>query len=205
MNTLAVSQPSAASKAAWICLAIAWVCFVVPIPGIGLVVGWPLNLVAFILAIVAMAKRGAMAGLFQLLASLIVSPVVYFIGLAVLFGSASAIGSSAQSTPSTPQQVSAPGYTVNVVSVECRDNYGRNRADITVTNTGSTTIPFAKVFVQFKDRSGNVLSAQDGYLSPHDVPPGATASATVYSSRGGAETCGVTSLQDRDGNAVQLQ
>lgn len=73
-----------AGKAAWICLVIAWIAFVVPFPGTGLFVGWPLNLVAFILAIVAMSKRGASAGLWQLLASLIVSPVVYFIGVAVL-------------------------------------------------------------------------------------------------------------------------
>jgi len=34
------------------CLVIAWVTFLVPIPGIGLFIAWPLNLVAFILAIV---------------------------------------------------------------------------------------------------------------------------------------------------------
>jgi len=86
MSVNTVAAPSAAPKAAWICLAIAWVCFVLPIPGIGLFVGWPLNLVAFILAIVAMAKRGTTAGLWQLLASLIVSPVVYLIGLGIMAG-----------------------------------------------------------------------------------------------------------------------
>jgi tRNA_anti-like len=93
MNAIAAPAPTASVKAAWICLAIAWVCFLVPIPGIGVFVGWPLNLVAFILAIVAMSKRGAMAGLFQLLASLIVSPIVYFVGLAILAGS---IGAAAE-------------------------------------------------------------------------------------------------------------
>lgn len=73
-----------AGKAAWICLAIAWATFLFPIPGIGLFIGWPLNLVAFILAIVAMSKNGTNGGLWQLLASLIASPLVYFIGLAVL-------------------------------------------------------------------------------------------------------------------------
>lgn len=76
---------SPAGRAAWITLALTWVCFLVPFPGLGLFIGWPLNLVAFILAIVAMGSGGAMKGLFQLLGSLIVSPIVYFIGLA-LFG-----------------------------------------------------------------------------------------------------------------------
>ena len=90
MNTFATkaAQPSnTAGRAAWICLVIAWVTFLAPIPGIGVFIGWPLNLVAFILAIVAMSKLGAGAGIWPLLASLIVSPVVYLIGVAVLFSS----------------------------------------------------------------------------------------------------------------------
>lgn len=76
---------SPAGRAAWITLILAWVCFLVPFPGLGMFIGWPLNLVAFILAIVAMGAGGAMKGLLQLLGSLIVSPIIYFIGLA-LFG-----------------------------------------------------------------------------------------------------------------------
>lgn len=82
----AVRQNSSTGRAAWICLAIAWITFLVPFPGIGLFIGWPLNLVAFILAIVAMGQAGTNAGLWQLLASLILSPFIYFIGLAVLIG-----------------------------------------------------------------------------------------------------------------------
>lgn len=84
-------QANPAGKAAWITLAIAWLCFLIPFPGLGLFLGWPLNLVAFILAIVAMSKGGAKKGLFQLLGSLIVSPVVYFIGLAIFAGTMSGI------------------------------------------------------------------------------------------------------------------
>lgn len=87
-----VRQDNSTGRAAWICLAIAWVTFLVPFPGLGLFIGWPLNLVAFILAIVAMAKSGAGAGLWQLLASLIASPLVYFIGLAVFVGLMGAAG-----------------------------------------------------------------------------------------------------------------
>lgn len=107
MSATTVAAPSSAPKAAWICLAIAWACFVLPIPGIGLVVGWPLNLVAFILAIVAMAKRGASAGLWQLLASLVVSPIMYFIGLGIMAGIGGVAAQSAGSRPAH-QQTAAP-------------------------------------------------------------------------------------------------
>jgi hypothetical protein len=90
----ASQQDNTAGRAAWVCLAIAWVTFLVPIPGTGLFIGWPLNLVAFILAIVAMSKLGAGAGLWQLLASLILSPIVYFVGIAVLSGFLGAAGSA---------------------------------------------------------------------------------------------------------------
>lgn len=83
-DAASASNENTAGKAAWICLIITWVLFIVPVPGLGLFVGWPLNLVAFILAIVAMSKSGASAGLWQLLASLIASPVIYLIGIWVL-------------------------------------------------------------------------------------------------------------------------
>lgn len=75
-----------AGRAAWICLAIVWVTFIVPIPGIGLFIGLPLNLVAIILAILAMSKLGTGAGLWQLLAALIVSPIIYIVGVTVFVG-----------------------------------------------------------------------------------------------------------------------
>jgi hypothetical protein len=90
-TTASNSAPNGAGRAAWICLVIAWLCFLIPIPGSGLFVGWPLNLAAFILAIVGMAKHGAPGGLFQLLASLIVSPLVYLFGWIFLLGGLSAM------------------------------------------------------------------------------------------------------------------
>lgn len=89
MNTSATDalrQDNTAGRAAWICLVVAWIAFLVPFPGLGLFIGWPVNLVAFILAIVAMAKYGAGAGIWPLLASLILSPIVYLIGLTVFAG-----------------------------------------------------------------------------------------------------------------------
>jgi hypothetical protein len=104
MNAVAAPESNKAATAAWVCLAIAWVTFLVPIPGIGLFVGWPLNLVAFILAIVAMSKRGTMAGLFQLLASLLVSPVVYFVGIVILAGSMAAASDDASVSMSAAEE-----------------------------------------------------------------------------------------------------
>lgn len=71
--------------AAWICLILAWLMFMMPIPGPGLLVGWPLNLAAFILAIIAMGKHGARAGVLQLIASLVVSPFMFFYGVGRFF------------------------------------------------------------------------------------------------------------------------
>jgi len=52
VNTAAAPLPSSnpAGIAAWLMLGIAWLCFLIPFPGLGLFLGWPLNLVAFILA-----------------------------------------------------------------------------------------------------------------------------------------------------------
>lgn len=122
MEAISTSGSPAASRAAWICLAIAWVCFIVPIPGIGLFIGWPLNLVAFILAIVAMAKRGAMSGLLQLLASLIASPIIYFIGLAIFGVALSSAGDAANRTAAdsaasgVPEQASNARYDASALT-----------------------------------------------------------------------------------------
>lgn len=122
MNATVDSLPSssnAAGRAAWVCLAIAWITFLVPIPGIGLFIGWPLNLVAFVLAIVAMSKRGAIAGIFQLLASLIASPIVYFVGMAIFAGTMGAIGASSEAARETaPQsQASEPAAVAEVDAI----------------------------------------------------------------------------------------
>lgn len=78
------SKKTTAGRAAWTLLFIAWAFFLIPIPGLGWI-GWMLNLVAFILAIVALSQAGVKAGIWQLLASLIVSPIVYWaIGLPLM-------------------------------------------------------------------------------------------------------------------------
>lgn len=78
---------SAPTKATWILLFIAWACFLIPVPGLGIFLGAPLNLVAFIVAIVVITRGKTGVGITQLVCTLIVSPIVYFIGLAI-FGAA---------------------------------------------------------------------------------------------------------------------
>jgi hypothetical protein len=68
--TVSDSKSTTSGRAAWTLLIIAWAFFIIPIPGLGWI-GWVLNLVAFILAIVALSQGGVKAGIWQLLASLI--------------------------------------------------------------------------------------------------------------------------------------
>lgn len=85
-TTLSASKKTTSGRAAWILLVIAWTAFLIPLPGLG-VVGWVLNFVAFILAIVALSQGGTKAGIWQLLAAIIVSSIVYwFIGIPLMAG-----------------------------------------------------------------------------------------------------------------------
>ncbi len=71
-------------KAGWICLFMAWVLFLIPVPGIG-VIGWALNVAAFIISIIVMVKGRVGAGVAQMVCVLVVSPLLYFVGLGILF------------------------------------------------------------------------------------------------------------------------
>ncbi len=71
-------------KAGWICLALAWALFLIPVPGIGMI-GWALNLAAFIISIINMVKGRVGAGVAQLVCALVVSPLLYFVGLGILW------------------------------------------------------------------------------------------------------------------------
>ena len=78
--------------AGWITLGVTWLLFLVPIPGLGLL-GWVTNLVAFILAIIVMTRDEVAHGAGQLVCSLVVSPIVYFIGLVLFVGAMGVVGS----------------------------------------------------------------------------------------------------------------
>jgi hypothetical protein len=70
-------------KTGWICLIVAWVLFLIPIPGFGMI-GWALNLAAFIISIIVMVKGRVGAGVVQMVCALTVSPFMYVIGLGIL-------------------------------------------------------------------------------------------------------------------------
>ncbi len=78
--------------AGWITLGITWLLFLVPIPGLG-ILGWVGNLVALILSIVVLAKGETAHGIGQLVCSLVVSPIFYFIGLALFLGTVAMLDS----------------------------------------------------------------------------------------------------------------
>ena len=70
-------------KAGWMCLIAAWTFFLIPIPGVG-IIGWALNLAAFIIAIIVMVKGRIGAGVALLVCAFVVSPLIYFVGLGIL-------------------------------------------------------------------------------------------------------------------------
>lgn len=117
-----------AGRAAWVCLVIAWVMFLLPLPGTGLFVGWPLNLVAFILAIVAMSKGGARRGIWPLLASLVVSPVVYMIGVGMF---ASAVGDEMKKAEARTEVAAAANVAAaaEAIAVSPRDLFAAYEAN----------------------------------------------------------------------------
>lgn len=78
-------------NSAMACLFLSWITFVQPIPGLGLLFGLPLNFVAFVLAIVIIAK-GLRGGIGLLLASLVVTPVIWVMGMATTLAAGSAMG-----------------------------------------------------------------------------------------------------------------
>ncbi|WP_102944774.1 hypothetical protein [Stenotrophomonas sp. VV52] len=141
------AQPNTAGKAAWILLAIAWLCFLLPIPGSGVFIGWPVNLVAFILAIVAMSKGGTRKGVIQLLLSLVASPVVYFIGTMLFVGAVAAsaeqtaanseraaAGANAAATEAAMQQAKAEAAPVERIEITATELYNDYKANEITAN-----------------------------------------------------------------------
>ncbi|MFX1724799.1 OB-fold protein [Stenotrophomonas sp. AS1] len=122
MNTAAAPLPSSnpAGIAAWLMLGIAWLCFLIPFPGLGMFLGWPLNMVAFILAVVAMAKGGAGKGIAQLLLSLVASPLVYLVGVVVFAGTVSAIGQPALDAQANAGKGRQQDITIAPVEITAR-------------------------------------------------------------------------------------
>ena len=93
-----------------------------------------------------------------------------------------------------PEAATPPEYHLTVESIACENIAGiKSRALISIRNSGTTTIEYAKVAA----RVGPEVSAT--YLSPHTLHPGTIATAMAYNTAGGAEPCEVLSVTDRDG------
>lgn len=75
---------SAPVKAAVICLILAWIFALLPIPFISMMGMIAMNIVAFILAVICLTKSAVKPGVGVLVGSLVVTPLMYFLGLAVL-------------------------------------------------------------------------------------------------------------------------
>lgn len=86
-QTTAIAAPAintAPVKAAVICLILAWVFALLPIPFISMMGMIVMNIAAFILAIICMSKSAVKNGVGVLVGSLIGTPIMYFLGLAIL-------------------------------------------------------------------------------------------------------------------------
>ena len=75
-------------KAMWIVMILAWVFFLLPLPGTGIFIAGPLNLAAFILAIVCLVRSKVAQGVLGLIGTLVISGILYFVGTAATIGTA---------------------------------------------------------------------------------------------------------------------
>ena len=113
--------------------------------------------------------------------------------------------SSASATSGSGADLAGPSYELAIVSVACEG--GRySKADITVRNTGTSAIPFAQAFFEFTDDAGKVVATGDSFFSPSTIPPGSTASTSVYASPNvDFARCRPSAVQDRRGNPATLR
>jgi uncharacterized protein len=75
-----LTTTSAPVRACWITLFIAWACMLIPIAGLGMV-GAALASAAFFISIIVMLKGQVGIGVIQLVLTILVSPILHFVGL----------------------------------------------------------------------------------------------------------------------------
>lgn len=105
----APALPKAPVAAMWICLALAWVFFIIPIPGTIFIAG-PLNLAALVLAIVCLTRSATLHGVLGLIGTTVVSAIAYIIGLTLMTVGAVAlaeVGMQARSEEARAEVVAA--------------------------------------------------------------------------------------------------
>lgn len=145
-----------------------------------------------------MEAKATSPGFWLLIGALVVG-AVYF----TANPPASSVGSESQAAAHSEATIE-PTYSVNVLGVDCEASAGVvSMARVTISNTGAA-IPFAKAYVSFRDKSGARLSSGDSYFSPTKVPPGATATATIYGENAKIHSCRLDRIQDGDGNEVVM-
>ncbi len=127
MTAASTETPKAPVKAMWICMALGWVFFLLPIPGTVFIAG-PLNVAAFILAIVCLIRSRVGQGVIGLAGTTVVSAIIYFIGLALLgAGLAGAATEGARiRQEQTVNEVTTAVNTVNVTATQLVSDYEAN-------------------------------------------------------------------------------
>lgn len=71
--------------AMWVCVACAWFMFLTPLPFIS-IVAWAVNLAAFILAIVCLARSVILHGILGIVCSTLGSIIMYLVGMSLMLG-----------------------------------------------------------------------------------------------------------------------
>ena len=107
------SQNTAPAKAAFICLFLALAMAILPIPFVSWWGMFTFNIIAFILAIICMSKNAVKNGGIVLAGTIVGTPIMYFVGLAVIGGMiGSAVNDTAKEIHRTqmqqPQRIALP-------------------------------------------------------------------------------------------------
>ncbi len=84
------AAPEGPVKALWICMIIAWILFLLPIPGAGMLAA-PVNLAAFVLAIVCIVKGNIGQGIIGLIGTTIGAGITYWLGWLLLLALAATV------------------------------------------------------------------------------------------------------------------
>lgn len=113
-------------------------------------------------------------------------------------------------TPSSPKaptnspNVASP-LTAKVIAFQCEDSPTGDYVitKLTIQNTGSVEIHFANSIVQLANSAGEVLAVENGHFG--SIPPGSIKTATTMSRNSDQIKACNYIVQDRRGNAVELQ
>lgn len=95
--------------------------------------------------------------------------------------------------------------SIKIVSNECPLLFGHHVSDITIVNSNSSTLQFLHAFVNFKDKTGKIISSSDSGFQPTEIPPGSRASAHVIPNTEGGTICELVGIQDESGHPIAVR